>query len=166
MRGFGAAVGVLGALLIATTGAEAATPPPGAAISSNLEYVTRVPGTKPGAAQGGSRRPDSGPISRASPFPRTHSVMGIRTPPRSLPLLLALIALPAGANRWLPVVEGPARAVYLDVAGLVREGTLVRTWMREVYTQEQCDFDLRSGATLAPTTSAPATTAPPTTGES
>ena len=70
-------------------------------------------------------------------FPRTHSVMGIRTPPRSLPLLLALIALPAAANRWLPVVEGPARAVYLDVAGLVREGTLVRTWMREVYTQEQ-----------------------------
>jgi hypothetical protein len=36
----------------------------------------------------------------------------------------------------------------------------------ETYTQEQCAFDLRSGATLAPTTSAPTTTTPPTTGES
>src|SRR5687768_15910883 len=44
MRGFGLAVVVLGALLTTTAGAQAAEPPPGAAMSSNLEYLTRVPG--------------------------------------------------------------------------------------------------------------------------
>jgi carbonic anhydrase len=52
-------------------------------------------------------------------------------------LLLALLAGNAAAGRWVPVVEGTNRAVYLDTAGAVREGRLVRTWVREVFTQEQ-----------------------------
>jgi hypothetical protein len=44
MRRLGAAAVVVGALLGAPGGAQAADPPPGAAMSSNLEYVTRVAG--------------------------------------------------------------------------------------------------------------------------
>jgi hypothetical protein len=44
MRRLGAAAVVVGALLGAPAGAQAADPPPGAAMSSNLEYVTRVAG--------------------------------------------------------------------------------------------------------------------------
>jgi carbonic anhydrase len=54
-----------------------------------------------------------------------------------LPCLLALAWAPAQAARWLPVTESSVRAVYLDTAGAVREGALVRTWIREVYTNEQ-----------------------------
>src|SRR5829696_2117994 len=43
MRKLGAAVVALGTLLTVPAGAGAAAPPPGAAISSNLEYVTRLP---------------------------------------------------------------------------------------------------------------------------
>ncbi len=56
---------------------------------------------------------------------------------RSLALLLLLLAAPAWASRWVPVVDGQERAVYLDTAGLTREGAVVRAWMREVHTQEQ-----------------------------
>jgi carbonic anhydrase len=55
-------------------------------------------------------------------------------------VLLPLLALLAGnvlAGRWVPIVEGPTRAVYLDTAGAVRDGGVIRTWVREVYTQEQ-----------------------------
>jgi carbonic anhydrase len=52
-------------------------------------------------------------------------------------LLLALGVVPASAARWLPVSEGQARAVYIDLAGISREGEMVRTWVREVHTQEQ-----------------------------
>jgi carbonic anhydrase len=52
-------------------------------------------------------------------------------------LLLLLLPAPAWPARWLPVVEGPNRAVYLDTAGLARDGGLVRAWVREVYTEEQ-----------------------------
>jgi carbonic anhydrase len=52
-------------------------------------------------------------------------------------LLLVLGAAPAWAARWLPVTEGQARAVYIDLAGVSRDGDLVRTWVREVHTQEQ-----------------------------
>ncbi|HTE59651.1 MAG TPA: hypothetical protein VK631_04825 [Solirubrobacteraceae bacterium] len=45
MRRLGAAAVVVGAMLGAPGGAHAADPPPGAAMSSNLEYVTRVPDT-------------------------------------------------------------------------------------------------------------------------
>jgi carbonic anhydrase len=41
------------------------------------------------------------------------------------------------AGRWVPIIDGGARAIYLDTAGLVREGSQVRTWVREVYLQEQ-----------------------------
>lgn len=51
--------------------------------------------------------------------------------------LLALLAGNAVAGRWVPIVEGPSRAVYLDTAGAIREGAVVRTWVREVFTQEQ-----------------------------
>jgi hypothetical protein len=44
MRRLGAAAVVAGALLGAPAAAQAAEPPPGAAISDNLEYVTRVAG--------------------------------------------------------------------------------------------------------------------------
>jgi hypothetical protein len=44
MRRLGAAAVVVGALLGAPAGAQAADPPPGAAMSSNLDYVTRVAG--------------------------------------------------------------------------------------------------------------------------
>jgi hypothetical protein len=44
MRRLGAAAVVAGAMLGAPAGAQAAEPPPGAAISENLEYVTRVAG--------------------------------------------------------------------------------------------------------------------------
>jgi hypothetical protein len=44
MRRLGAVAVVAGALLGASGGAQAADPPPGAAISDNLEYVTRVAG--------------------------------------------------------------------------------------------------------------------------
>jgi carbonic anhydrase len=64
-------------------------------------------------------------------------VKALRTLLCSLPLLLAILPVPASASRWLPVIEGSARAIYLDAAGLVREGQLARTWVREVYTQEQ-----------------------------
>jgi carbonic anhydrase len=37
----------------------------------------------------------------------------------------------------VPIVEGANRAVYLDTAGAIRDGAVVRTWMREVFTQEQ-----------------------------
>jgi carbonic anhydrase len=60
-----------------------------------------------------------------------------RTFPPALLLLLALLAAPASATRWVPVVDGASRAVYLDTAGLVREAGTVRAWVREVYTQEQ-----------------------------
>jgi len=55
-------------------------------------------------------------------------------------VLLPLLALLAGnvlAGRWVPIVEGPTRAVYLDTAGAVRDGGVIRAWVREVYTQEQ-----------------------------
>ena len=48
--------------------------------------------------------------------------------------LLAILAGNAFAGRWVPVVEGSSRAVYLDTAGAVRDGRLVRTWIREVFT--------------------------------
>jgi carbonic anhydrase len=51
--------------------------------------------------------------------------------------LLAVLAGNAVAGRWIPVVDGANRAVYLDTAGAVREGRLVRTWVREVFTEEQ-----------------------------
>jgi carbonic anhydrase len=51
--------------------------------------------------------------------------------------LLALVAGNAMAGRWVPIVEGASRAVYLDTAGAIREGGVVRTWVREVFTQEQ-----------------------------
>ena len=44
MRGIGAAAVVLGALLVAPASAWSADPPPGAAMSSNLEYLTRIAG--------------------------------------------------------------------------------------------------------------------------
>ncbi len=44
MRRLGAAAVVAGALLGAPAGAQAADPPPGAAMSTNLQYVTRVAG--------------------------------------------------------------------------------------------------------------------------
>jgi carbonic anhydrase len=48
------------------------------------------------------------------------------------------IAWPSAyAARWLPVTESSIRAVYLDAAGASREGTYVRAWVREVYTNEQ-----------------------------
>lgn len=43
MRGMAVAAAVLGALLALPAGASAAPPPEGAAISSNLEYITRSP---------------------------------------------------------------------------------------------------------------------------
>ena len=43
MKRFGAGVVVLGALLAAPAGAQAAPPPAGAAMSDNLEYITRLP---------------------------------------------------------------------------------------------------------------------------
>jgi hypothetical protein len=46
MRRLGVATFVAGALLGAPAGVQAADPPPGAAISDNLEYVTRVAGAK------------------------------------------------------------------------------------------------------------------------
>ena len=52
-------------------------------------------------------------------------------------VLLALVAGSAWAGRWVPLTEGASRAIYLDTAGLVRDGAQVRTWVREVYTQEQ-----------------------------
>ena len=42
MRGRGAVAAAIGALLLIPATATAADPPPGAAISDNLEYVTRV----------------------------------------------------------------------------------------------------------------------------
>jgi carbonic anhydrase len=51
--------------------------------------------------------------------------------------LLALLAGDAWAGRWVPIVDGVNRAVYLDTAGAVREGAVVRTWVREVFAQEQ-----------------------------
>jgi carbonic anhydrase len=59
------------------------------------------------------------------------------TLPSSLLLLLVLLAAPASATRWVPIVDGTSRAVYLDTAGLLREAGTVRAWVREVYTQEQ-----------------------------
>ena len=44
MRRFGVAALVVGAMLAGPAAAQAAAPPPGAAISDNLEYVTRVAG--------------------------------------------------------------------------------------------------------------------------
>ena len=44
MRGIGAAAVVLGALLVAPASAWSADPPPGADMSKNLEYVTRIAG--------------------------------------------------------------------------------------------------------------------------
>ena len=43
MRARGVLAAAVGALLLAPTGAQAADPPQGAAMSSNLEYVSRVP---------------------------------------------------------------------------------------------------------------------------
>jgi carbonic anhydrase len=50
---------------------------------------------------------------------------------------MALAWAPAHAARWLPVTESSIRAVYLDTAGAARDGTYVRAWVREVYTNEQ-----------------------------
>ena len=61
-----------------------------------------------------------------------HAVMRIVLLP-----LLALLAGNVAAARWVPIAEGPTRAVYLDTAGAVRDGGVIRTWVREVYTQEQ-----------------------------
>lgn len=44
MRGRGAFAAAIGALLLIPTAASAAAPPPGAALSDNLEFVTRVAG--------------------------------------------------------------------------------------------------------------------------
>jgi len=51
--------------------------------------------------------------------------------------LLGLLAGSALAGRWVPIVEGANRAVYVDTAGAIRDGAVVRTWVREVFTQEQ-----------------------------
>jgi hypothetical protein len=44
MRRFGVVVAVVAGALLAPGGAQAADPPPGAAMSDNLEYVTRIAG--------------------------------------------------------------------------------------------------------------------------
>jgi carbonic anhydrase len=62
---------------------------------------------------------------------------GMMTGMRFIVLLLVLLAGNADAARWVQIVDGPTRAVYLDTAGAVRDGGVIRTWVREVYTQEQ-----------------------------
>ena len=53
-------------------------------------------------------------------------------------LILSLsAATPALAGRWATIADGNARAVHLDTAGIQREGTQTRAWVREVHTQEQ-----------------------------
>ncbi|MCW5619811.1 MAG: carbonic anhydrase family protein, partial [Burkholderiales bacterium] len=53
-------------------------------------------------------------------------------------LLLGLsFATPAMAGRWVTVVDGSTRAVHLDTAGIQREGSRLRAWVREVYAREQ-----------------------------
>ena len=52
-------------------------------------------------------------------------------------LLFAPLAGSVLAGRWTAVVDGPNRSVYVDTAGAVREAGVVRTWVREVYTDEQ-----------------------------
>jgi len=55
-----------------------------------------------------------------------------------LTLTLPLIAAtPALAGRWVTIADGTTRAVHLDTAGIQREGTQTRAWVREVHTQEQ-----------------------------
>lgn len=55
-----------------------------------------------------------------------------------LVLLLALsTATPAMAGRWVTIADGSTRAVHLDTAGVQREGSQTRAWVREVHTQEQ-----------------------------
>lgn len=57
---------------------------------------------------------------------------------RELLLLLpVLVAGDALAGRWVPLSENISRAVYIDSAAVVRDGAWVRTWVREVYTEEQ-----------------------------
>ena len=54
-----------------------------------------------------------------------------------LPLLLLLPAAEVLPAKWVSVVDGMARAVYLDAEGMLRDGNQVRAWTREVYTEEQ-----------------------------
>jgi len=59
---------------------------------------------------------------------------------RSFALILSLsliAATPALAGRWVTIADGTTRAVHLDTAGIQREGTQTRAWVREVHTQEQ-----------------------------
>lgn len=57
---------------------------------------------------------------------------------KTLVLLLSLTAAtPAMAGRWVTIADGSTRAVHLDTAGIQREGTQTRAWVREVHTQEQ-----------------------------
>jgi carbonic anhydrase len=57
--------------------------------------------------------------------------------PSWIPLLLLLVVGETLAAKWVNVIDGSTRAVYLDSEPLQRDGAAVRTWVREVYTQEQ-----------------------------
>jgi carbonic anhydrase len=54
-----------------------------------------------------------------------------------IPLLLLLVVGETLAAKWVSITDGSTRAVYLDSEPLQRDGAAVRTWVREVYTQEQ-----------------------------
>jgi carbonic anhydrase len=54
-----------------------------------------------------------------------------------IPLLLLLVVGETPAAKWVSITDGSTRAVYLDSEPLQRDGAAVRTWVREVYTQEQ-----------------------------
>ena len=54
-----------------------------------------------------------------------------------IPLLLLLVVGETPAAKWVSITDGTARAVYLDSEPLQRDGAAIRTWVREVYTQEQ-----------------------------
>ena len=70
MRGRGALAAAIGALLLIPATATAADPPPGAAISANLEYVKRVPGaagsSRASSTRCAARTSSSSPAASAS----------------------------------------------------------------------------------------------------
>src|SRR4249919_2794867 len=54
-----------------------------------------------------------------------------------IPVLFLIVAAEAPAAKWVSIADGSARAVYLDSEPLQRDNASVRSWIREVYTQEQ-----------------------------
>jgi hypothetical protein len=53
--------------------------------------------------------------------------------------MLALVTGTAAASDWQPVYSDDAASLTMDVASLVREGPVVRAWVRTVYAKAVLD---------------------------